>query len=181
MKRKGQMEIFGLAIVFVLFILALLIFLKFSSDPDEDTAEDFMMKQLPTKMLQTMMKTTTSCKEQEVEVLILDVASNLDPTPPDYCNNIDVATQINCGTRNSYQELFGTGNVIGQIFTNSLEFERKDYEFEIKMKNGCEIFARNSTNSCFRANKINAETFYLTSDRGKVEINLRICENVESR
>ena len=177
-KSRGQMEIFGLAIIFVIFILGLLIFIKFSGDEKITTAEDFIMQQLPTRMLQTMMKTTTGCKEQEVEVLIMDIASHLDNSQPVYCGNVNVLTQINCKGHTSYEELFGTGNVIPDILARSLEIEKKDYEFVINMKNGCEIYAKNSTNSCAKANKINAETFFLTSNKGKVEIIMKICENV---
>jgi|GEM_PF-1542858 hypothetical protein len=178
MNKRAQMEIFGLAIIFVIFILGLLIFLKFSGDEPITTAEDFVMKQLPTRMLQTMMKTTTGCREQEVEVLVVDIASHVNPTPPDYCTDINVNSQINCNGHTSYEELFGIGNVVPSVFANSLDIEKKDYEFIIKMKGGCEIYAINSTNSCARANKISAETFYLTSNRGKVEMIMKVCENV---
>lgn len=176
---RAQMEVFGLAIIFVIFILGLLIFLKFSGDESITTAEDFVMKQLPTRMLQTMMKTTTACREQEVEVLIVDIASNVDITPPDHCGDVNVNTQINCHGHTSYEELFGIGNVVPDVFANSLDIEGKDYEFVVKIKGGCEIYAFSSTNSCERANKVNAETFYLTSNKGKVEIIMKICENVE--
>ncbi len=182
--KKGQLEIFGLAIIMVLFMLGLLLFIKFS-DEKQEIAEDFLFKQLPTKILNTMKDTTTDCKNQRVEILINDVASHLtySDTYPQKCAYAENAyDQIQCTSyTNSYYELFNPiDGAITQILKNSLEESKINYEFEIRMRDGCLInkttynFEPDVT-GCERARKVYADTFIFTSDKGAVEIILKVC------
>jgi len=172
--KKAQMEIFGLAIIFLLIIVALLLFLRFST-PREEVASDFFFVQLPTKTIQTILHTTTDCQGQDVAVLISDIGSHVtgqlsDPACGDVRNN----NQIECNGDHSYDELFNDINgVIPTILDNSLTLSRINYQFTIKMRSGCII--HQTPNGCEGAKKINAQTFTLTSRKGPVEVNLRIC------
>lgn len=176
--RKGQLEIFGLAIIFMFFLFGLLIFVKFSSKQAEPIARNFMMDQIPSRVLQTMTETTTSCKKQPVESLISDIAGQLDVTADasGFCQQLQSDNQIECTpTTRSYEELFNVNSVIDQIFINSLDQEKINYEFEVKMLGKCTIYAKNSTTNCRLAEKVSAETFMLTSKNGKVELTLKVC------
>lgn len=184
MNNKAQLEIFGLAIISVLFIIGLILFLRFTEEKQE-IAEDFMFKQIPTKVLNTMKDTTTNCKNQKVEILINDIASHLNPsdTYPQQCSFVvDNNQQIQCSSfTNSYDELFNnSGGVIPQILNNSLQDSRINYEFEIRMKDKCLIYKTSynfepDVNGCERARKVYADTFIFTSDKGPVEIILKVC------
>ena len=130
---KGQLEMFGLAIVFVLILLGILLYFKFSGEK-ETVAEDFYFTQLPTRILNTMTETTTACKDQKIEILISNIASYVDMTPnyPNLCLNYTDERQIDCkhGNYRSYEELFNSNDgAVVNILKNSLEYSKIQYEF----------------------------------------------------
>lgn len=169
MTKKGQMEIMGLIVAIILIILALLIFFAFQK-PKQELAEDFFLKTTPTKVLQTMLITTTSCNKQDLRTLISDMASQ----SLDSCDGFNENRLIECSeSKTSLDEI---SEVIPQIFDNSLEWSKINYEFEISIKDGCRLYFEESTkDACRRAKKIYADTFYISSDKGSVEIFLKIC------
>tara|TARA_Y100000310_G_scaffold281150_1_gene301458 strand:- start:83 stop:622 length:540 start_codon:yes stop_codon:yes gene_type:complete len=175
--RRGQMEVFGLAIILVLFIIALIIFLRLSSD-EQQPAEDAFFAQLPTIFLQTTMDTTTNCREQTVETLIRDVASLVSvPSGSDACQTIQSTFQIACSPgRFSHHELGITGTGALDVILATLQEASIPYEFSIRMENlgSCVIYEQQWL-GCSDATRIDAETFILASSQGNVEVQLRIC------
>jgi hypothetical protein len=172
---KGQLEIFGIAVIFLLFIFGLMIFIKLSSTKEENLAFNFMLEQMPSRLLQTMTETTTACQKKNIGALILDVASSQSGSDnAGRCTYTD--NQIICDTVTQTKSKSELETVVKQIFENSLKIDKISYEFEIKMKDGCQIYTeKNPADGCSKAGKISAETFTLQSLKGKVDIVLKVC------
>jgi len=179
---KGQLEIFGLAIVFVLILLGLLLYLRFAGTSSNES-EEFYLRQMPGRMLNSMKETTTDCRDQNLENLIVDVAEKSlkeidDETYPDkYCKGIQSQFQIQC------YEVFYSYDImeysINTILEGTLEESFINYDFSIEFEE-CTIFQKsfnvnNATIGCSRARKVNAETLTFATNNGKVDMILRIC------
>ena len=76
-KKKAQMEIMGLAIIVVLVALAMLFVVRFVvlKSPTE-IKKTFTYTQLSANTLNTLLKTTTGCKGQDVTQLLQDCAAS---------------------------------------------------------------------------------------------------------
>lgn len=189
--RKGQTEFIGLAFIVLLFILGLIFFLSFYNPEEGVSTEEYMTK-IPTKTLQTMLSTTTSCHDQEVRVLLRDVADNLQDSKEgceDRYINGTKARELQIGCDNgeysdsySWSTLFNESEegVIPQILDDSLEHSRINYEFSAEMKDGCEIYTEKYNNDdeltgCEDADKITAKTFPIPSKSGTLLVQLRLC------
>ena len=170
MIKKGQMEIMGLVVIVILVVLAFLIFLAFNK-PKQELSEDFFLKTTPTKVLQTMLITSTDCNKQDLRTLISDVASQSFESNGEvsYNNN----RLIKCSQTKTSEDVIK--EVIPIIFKNSLESSFLDYEFEINIKDSYTLYKLKSEKGCKRARKVFADTFYISSDKGSVELFLKIC------
>lgn len=62
--RKGQMEILGLAILFVIIVFGLLLFMRFKSD-DNDTVDTFRDPKMASSVLNTLVKVSVRCDGSE--------------------------------------------------------------------------------------------------------------------
>lgn len=181
---KAQMEIFGLAIIMIMLVMALLIFLSFQK-PQEKIAENYLMVQIPTKTLQTMMETTTSCQSLSVDVLISNIASMVGNTNGAVCGGVEGNNlQIGCGSfalgqnAYAYEELFDLNKegVVPKILSRSLGDSFISYDLSIDLEDSCNIYKNSSEDGgCINARRVDAETFILQSDRGKVLVQLRVC------
>jgi hypothetical protein len=75
-KRKAQMEIMGLAIIFILVIFGVLFAVRFViTKPDTDIRKGFQESALAANMLSAIRGTTTDCNDATVEQLLQDCAS----------------------------------------------------------------------------------------------------------
>jgi hypothetical protein len=63
-KRKSQMEILGLAILFVIIIFGFLIFMMLGKGSDEDTVAEFKDPKMVQSVLDTMVKVSVECDGQ---------------------------------------------------------------------------------------------------------------------
>jgi len=113
--RKSQMEIMGLAIIFILVIFGVLFALRFVIlKPQSDTRADYQTSQLAANIISTMRGTTTDCKDATVEQLLQDCAAE---------------KRLNCPPNlNSCQKV---NNVIGSIFQATLYEWKRAYNFSM--------------------------------------------------
>ena len=114
-KRRAQMEIMGLAIIFVLVIFGVLFGIRFViTKPDVDIRRGFQESALAANMLTAIRGTTTDCSSATIEQLLQDCAS---------------AKSLNCGAAgNSCQK---ADTVIGIIMSETIEHWGRDYNFSI--------------------------------------------------
>ena len=73
-KRKGQMEMMGLAIIVILVSLALLFGIRFAISKGADRKETFTQEQISENMLNALMLSTTKCGGNDMTELLQDCA-----------------------------------------------------------------------------------------------------------
>lgn len=113
-KRKAQMEIMGLAIIFILVIFGVLFAIRFViTKPDVDLRKDYQQSALAANMLSAIRGTTTDCSDTNVEQLLQDCASS---------------KTIECGGMNSCEK---AESVIKQIIEETLDQWEQSYSFSI--------------------------------------------------
>lgn len=114
-KRKSQMEIMGLAIIFVLVVFGVLFAIRFAiTKPDEEIRMGFQESMLAANMLTALRGTTTDCRDATVEQLLQDCASTktiICSTGEDSCEKAE--------------------NVIAYIINETIEQWGRDYRFSI--------------------------------------------------
>ncbi len=71
-KKRGQMEIMGLAVVVILVIVGITLLIRFSLTPAKQTKEKFEAGQLPETIITSLAGSTTTCQEQSMANLIED-------------------------------------------------------------------------------------------------------------
>jgi hypothetical protein len=114
-RKRAQMEIMGLAIVFVLIIFGVLFGIRFViTKPDVDIRKGFQESTLAANMLSALRGTTTDCADATVEQLLQDCAAT---------------RALKCGQRNSCQK---ADLVIGQIMNLTMDQWQRDYNFSIQ-------------------------------------------------
>ncbi|MBN2112247.1 hypothetical protein JW707_04060 [Candidatus Woesearchaeota archaeon] len=114
-KRKAQMEIMGLAIIFILVIFGVLFGVRFViTKPDSDIRKGFQESTLAANMLTAIRGTTTDCNDASVEQLLQDCASE---------------KAIICEGTTSCKK---AEKVIGQIFKETMEVWERSYNFSIQ-------------------------------------------------
>ncbi len=112
--KKAQMEIMGLAIIFILVIFGVLFAVRFViTKPDTDIRMGFQESMLAANMLTAIRGTTTDCKDATIEQLLQDCAS----TKTIVCNG-----KGSCST---------ASDAIGEIMKETLEKWKKAYNFSI--------------------------------------------------
>ena len=113
-RKKSQMEIMGLAIIFILVIFGVLFALRYViMKPDTDIRKGFHDSTLAANILTAMRGTTTDCKDATVEQLLQDCAATKAIT----CGSVDSCAKASA--------------VIRQILSETLEFWQRDYNFSI--------------------------------------------------
>ena len=114
MRKKSQMEIMGLAIIFILVIFGVLFAVRFViMKPDTDVRKGFQDSTMAANILTAMRGTTTDCKGATVEQLLQDCAS---------------VKAIECGGGDSCLK---AAAVINMIMKETLETWQRDYNFSI--------------------------------------------------
>ncbi len=113
--RKAQMEIMGLAIIFILVIFGVLFAVRFViTKPDSDIRMGYQQSVLASNMLSALRATTTDCASATVEQLLQDCASTQTVSCPGGKSSCEKA------------EL-----VIGAIMKETLENWGRSYTFSI--------------------------------------------------
>jgi hypothetical protein len=113
-KRRAQMEIMGLAIIFILVIFGVLFGIRFViTKPDSDLRKGFQESTLAANMLTAIRGTTTDCNDASVEQLLQDCASE---------------KAISCDGKSSCEK---AEQVMEIIFKESLGVWGKNYNFSI--------------------------------------------------
>lgn len=114
-KRRAQMEIMGLAIIFILVIFGVLFGLRFVlTKPDSDVRKGFQESTLAANMLTAIRGTTTDCNDASIEQLLQDCASE---------------KAISCGDKNSCEK---AQKAMEQIFKETLGVWGRNYNFSIQ-------------------------------------------------
>lgn len=129
MKIKGQMEIFGLAIVVVLLMLGMMFMLYFiTPKQSERSVNVYVDDQMAQNLISAMLKVTTSCNSQEMYKLIQDCAM--------MGNFESGGGSIDCGS-DDYEKLSCdyVKESLDTIFTNTLKEWKRDYYFKIYKEN----------------------------------------------
>jgi hypothetical protein len=112
--RKAQMEIMGLAIIFVLVIFGVLFGIRFViTKPETDIRKGFQESMLAANMLTAIRGTTTDCHDATVEQLLQDCAST---------------KAIKCDGSSACEK---AESVIGQIIRETLDQWKRAYNFSI--------------------------------------------------
>jgi hypothetical protein len=156
--RKSQMEILGLAFVFIILIFGLMIFLRLGSN-DSNTRDVYTDPQLSASFISSILKTTVDCSSQQnhsLTVLLKDCASS---------------KRLTCQDENSCNASI---NVISFMLNETLIREAKSFYFNVNSSTGNNII----TNSSSRCNARSPGIFYsqpFDANGNIVYINLKIC------
>lgn len=180
---KAQIEMMGLVMVVILLIFGLLIYVRIqvnNAAKEADDVDDTFMVDMSSKVLKTMLHTTSDCNYLDGRQLISDLASNN--------NNEGTGVQctyrnlINCDGSTSEEVLFGitrppptlTSGMVHEILIQSLTEEAKlNYHLKINLKDGCTIYE--SEDLCVDAKNSYQGEFVFDSDKGKVVATLTVC------
>ena len=74
--KKGQMEMIGIAIVVVLLVIGATLFLTLSIRPASKTHAQFAQKELAQNIVDTLVKTVTTCRGLDFAAVLEDCAKN---------------------------------------------------------------------------------------------------------
>ena len=73
-KKRSQAEILGLAVVFILIVVGILFYIKYSAKEADTSKQEFLESNMASNMLNSVLKTTTQCKDATVNDLVQDCA-----------------------------------------------------------------------------------------------------------
>lgn len=76
MMKKGQLEMIGIALVVVLLVIGATLFLTLSLKPPSRMHEQFAQKELAQNIVDTLVKTATTCRGLDFATVIEDCAKN---------------------------------------------------------------------------------------------------------
>ena len=159
--KKSQMEIMGLAMIIILISLAMLFVVSILLKPSSDIKKTFTHKELASNTVNTLLPTTTGCKDGlSVSDLLIDCAES----GVICCSSNEQGDCI----KNScdYAE-----EVIGEILTNTLDVWKKEYELTIPRLDNMKF----GTSSCSGEKITSAPCCILPTDFGPMKITLDIC------
>ena len=112
--KRAQMEIMGLAIIFILVIFGVLFGIRFVlKKPDADIRGGYQESTLAANMLTAIRGTTTDCNDATVEQLLQDCASE---------------KAISCDGKTSCAK---ADKVLEQIFKETIDVWGRSYNFSI--------------------------------------------------
>ena len=116
-QNKAQMEMMGLVVIVVLVSIGMLFYISFkintSQQPSTEPQEEYTDKQLATNYLQAALKTTSECKDLNVQQLLQDCA---------LFKNIDCVRGNSC---------FFVNETLDEINNKTLESWNQGYHFKI--------------------------------------------------
>lgn len=168
MRKKGQMEILGIALVVIILIIGVTFMLTLSLKPQERPHERFMKKQLSQNLVDSITKTNTECKGFTFATVLANCANR----PP--------AGSIDCG--DGVMTCQYANDTIASILDEVLGKMNYQYRFTAKVNGIHPIFPDMETSRCTQAliesGYINVETPGIQPfpiERGILEIMLQIC------
>ena len=152
--KKSQMEILGLAIVVVLILMATIFVVRFLiiKEPT-DYRSGFVSSELGSNMINTLLRTTSNCDGFSMTELLRDCGQD---------------KSIICGdSKDSCGYFLDTSQ---QIFTETLEKWKVDYEFKVFNDNGAIITLGKK---CILDKK--SKLFPIPTDSGIVSVEMDVC------
>ena len=153
--RKSQMEIMGLAIIFVLVILGVLFAIRFVlTKPDTGLREGYVESRLAYNMVNSIRGMSTECNGATVERLLQDCAA----TGMINCKGMDSCTYAKAQ--------------IGAILNKTLEAWKKSYEFS--MSGSPRVLSIRFNNTRCKG-ELEAESQPIATKSGTVTIKLALC------
>ena len=153
---KGQMEIMGLVIIIILISLAILFVLQFIIlRPQSDLRESFTHKEIAANTVNSMLDTTTDCRDMALSQLLIDCTEG---------------GYIQCPTGNSCNH---ASNIINTILEGTLDQWNKEYSLTIKAEN--QDVLTPFGNQCIGEKTSSAPCCILPTAAGPIQINLDIC------
>lgn len=132
--KKGQFEILGMAVVVIIILMVLIFFFVLIVPGNERSlAVDVARTRIGANTINTLLKTTTNCKQLTFSELIVDCAEDV---------------SVTCGTQTSCEYIESR---VQPIFAQTLYNWGIDYEFDILKKQGNDFESLNiklSTKTC---------------------------------
>ena len=174
MKNKSQMEIMGLAIIIILVALAMLFVVQFVVlRQPSDIRKTFTHKELASNTVNTLLSTTTDCRELPVSQLLKDCIEGpfIDCDPP--CIFDAEANTMTCPKESGLTSCDHAEMLTQQILENTLEEWNKDYYLTIKTENINVIPAFGS--ACPGEKITSSPCCILPTGAGPMIVNLDIC------
>jgi hypothetical protein len=154
--KKAQTEIMGLVIIVVLVSLAMLFVVQFVVLKEPSTLKKtYTHKQLAANTLNTLVRTTTMCKGQEINQLLRDCAAYSSSGGIILCENGQGSCEF-------------VRNAIYEILHNTLDAWNKEYAFYASI---ADIGFSNGNCTGERQTKINP----IPTDAGVMTLRLDIC------
>ena len=158
MKRKSQMEIMGLAIIIILLALAILFVLQFIiMKPTSDIKKSFTHKEMAANTVNSMLDTTTDCRDLSIAQLIEDCAEG---------------GYIQCPTGNSCTHV---QRIIENILNNTLEQWNKEYYLTITTSQGDVLDPFGRADPCPGEKITSSPCCTLPTGAGPLDVKLEIC------
>jgi hypothetical protein len=161
--KKAQMEIMGLAIIVILVALAMLFVVQFIvlRQPSE-IKKTFTHKEMAANTVNTLLSTTTNCRQLSISQLVQDCAEGGYLICPDDPNN---PNSNSC----TYSR-----DIIQQILAATLDEWNKDYYLTINVKN--ENVLNPFGQQCPGEKISSSPCCILPTGAGPMVINLDICD-----
>lgn len=167
LKKRSQAEILGLAIVFVLIGVGLLFYIKYSASQKEDTKQAFVESNTASNMINSLLKTTTMCKDATVNDLIQDCAYAKAIICVSFYTELDSSSTITSPSC-SYLSDF-----ITNVFDKTFKEWSLDYYLSISNEVKGELI---TPVGAVCSGEKEAETSYIPTRAGTYTVELSICK-----
>lgn len=160
--KKSQMEIMGLAVIFLLVIIAILIAVRFGigTGSEERLKQEFEHADLASSTLDVLLKTTTQCKGSTVRDLYQD------------CGGL--FQRIDCNDDGNPDSCEFVNSVVNQILTSTLDQWKKNYDFKAYIDPGSPISSF-SRGDCGPYVDKHSKTYVINVQGRHMFITLEIC------
>jgi len=161
--KKAQIEMMGLTVIVVLVSVGLLFFISFKLTPQDvqpAPKQQYSEKQLATNYIQAALKTTTGCKDLNLQEILQDCAlyKELDCLVEDSCFHVNLT--------------------LNNITNGSLDVWKQPYHF--KIEHGNEILYNKSKRGCNKFMPSEATGFQpitlYPDDKKPILVTLRVCK-----
>jgi len=157
--KKAQTELIGLAIIIVIITLALLFYLRLSSNNTEEPVKnDFITTKLASNLLSVVLRTTDECQDLEIKELFQACAEEI--TSIQYCDTNDPCERATYLVKN-------------EIFAETVDTWGMPYFFTAKL--GLDTKIGPLGTACPGPKQ--TEIYPIPTDRGPMMLRLEICQS----
>lgn len=157
-KKKGQMEILGLAIVVILLTLGVLFFIRFAlSEKPSELKQSYEQTEMASNMINTMLRLDTECRGKSMTELMQSCASTI---------------EINCG--NGVMACEYLDNVVDEIMANTLESWGLEYQFSVWIEDGEYLVDKISSAEACQGEK-ESKSFFIPLQTTTISLKLDLC------